>query len=62
MALVPQQEIVSVVGSLIGIGGPKADDLLREKLEEYPDCRIISIAAAATTVNSVLLVAVIETI
>lgn len=56
MALIPQQDIVSVFGEARQLG-----ELLTKTLEEYPDVKIISVSHVVHGIYGSL-IAVIETI
>ena len=58
MPLVPQQDIVTVTGK----NAAAAVELLRVKLEAYPDCRIIDTSMGVFAGASVFLIAIIETV
>lgn len=63
MSLVPQQDIVVIEGPYQSPGTATAEaaELLRQTLETYPPCRIISITATGLGLSS-RLVAVVETV
>lgn len=66
MPLIPQQDVV-VVNALtqdVPDGKPVSDfaaDLLRQALDSYPPCRIVSITHK-TSIDAFSLIAVVETI
>ena len=60
MPLIPQQAVLSATGSNIKL----AEQELHLLLEEYPDCRIVSLSSFASGVhgNQQTIVVVIETV
>lgn len=66
MPLVPQQDVVVVMGPYNLARGGRAEDAavvkLRAILEAYPPCRIVSLTAGAGLLHSYTLTAVIETV
>lgn len=64
--LVPQQDVIVIEGPYIA-ASPKsvelqAAEILRDKLEDYPPCRIISISSNGGKMHAYSLTAVVETV
>jgi hypothetical protein len=66
MPLVPQQDVVVITGPYQLEQGQRAEDAaavqLKQALESYPLCRIVSVSCGSGNMHAYSLTAVVETI